>query len=64
MSEKETIDLLAKLSEYSDFYASICFTYNANLAFFEEAVLYPLWRNGCRQNLVFMDARRYADTTG
>jgi hypothetical protein len=59
-----TIDLLEKISEHSEFYASVCFTYGADLAFFEEAVLRSLWQDGCRYNLVFMDARRYADTTG
>lgn len=64
MTEHATIDVLASISEHSDFYASICFTYGADLAFFEEAVLHPLWQNGCRHNLVFMDALRYADTIG
>jgi hypothetical protein len=64
VAELEPIHLLDKLAEHSGFYTGIFFTYGADLAFFEEVVLYPLWRNGCRNNLVFMDAQRYADTIG
>ncbi len=64
MAELEPIHLLERLTELSKFHAGIFFTYGADLAFFEEAILYPLWRNGCRNNLVFMDAQRYADTIG
>jgi hypothetical protein len=62
MTDNESVHLLEKLSEHSDFQTGIFFTYGADLAFFEEAVLHPLWQRGCRSNLVFMDARRYADT--
>jgi hypothetical protein len=62
MAKTESIHLLDKLSQYSEFYTGIFFTYGADLAFFEEAVLHSLWQKGCRNNLVFMDARRYADT--
>jgi hypothetical protein len=64
VAELEPIHLLERLTEHSEFHAGIFFTYGADLAFFEEAVLYPLWRNGCRNHLVFMDAQRYADTIG
>ena len=33
-----------------------------DLAFYEEAVLYPLRRSGCRNHVVFVDAHRYNDT--
>ena len=62
MSESNPIDLLEKLVEHSEFHTGIFFTYGADLAFFEEAVLHPLWQNGCRNNIVFIDAQRYADT--
>jgi hypothetical protein len=59
-----SISLLTALSEYQDFHSAIFFTYCADLAFFEVAVSYQLWSNGCRNNLLFMDAQRYADTLG
>ena len=62
MAEPEPVRILDKLTEHSDFHTAILLTYGADLAFFEEAVLYPLWLNGCRNVLVFMDAERYADT--
>jgi hypothetical protein len=62
MSNSASINLIEKLTEHSDYYAAIFFTYGTDLAFFEEAVLYSLWQNGCRNNLVFMDAQRYVDT--
>ena len=64
MAELETIHLLETLCQHSEFYAGIFLTYGADLAFFEKAILHPLWQNGCRNNLVFMDAQRYADTLG
>ena len=60
----KSISLLAALSEYQDFHSAIFFTYCADLAFFEVAVSHQLWKNGCRNNLLFMDAQRYADTLG
>jgi len=60
---EKKMNLLERISEYQTFHTSVFFTYGADLAFFEEAVLHPLWRNGCRNNLVFLDAKRYADTT-
>jgi len=62
VAESGLIHLLEALSEPLEFHTGVFFTYGADLAFFEEAVLHPLWQNGCRSNLVFMDARRYADT--
>lgn len=64
MTEPESMRLLDKLTEHPDFHTGIFFTYGADLAFFEEAILHPLRQNGCRNNLVLMDARRYADTIG
>lgn len=37
-------------------------TYGVDLAFFEEAILPRLWRQGCRNILIAMDRRRYDDT--
>jgi len=62
VSESKHIHLLDKLAEHQEFQTAIFFTYGANLAFFEEAVLHPLWQNGCRSVLLFADAARYADT--
>ncbi len=62
MAKTQTIQLLDALTEYSEFHTGIFLTYNADLAFFEEAVLYPLWQNGCRNILTFLDADRYTDT--
>ena len=64
MSEPNRISLLDKLLEFAQFQTAVFFTYGADLAFFEEAILHPLWQRGCRNVLVFMDARRYADTVG
>lgn len=58
----DQIELLAAITEPGDFHTAIFFTYGADLAFFEEAVLNPLWHNECRNILVFLDATRYADT--
>lgn len=60
--ESETIKILEQLAEHETFHTSIFFTYGADLAFFEEAILNALWRKGCRNNLIFMDASRYIDT--
>jgi hypothetical protein len=62
MVERSTVHLLSQLTEHADYQTAILFTYGADLAFFEEGVLHPLWENGCRSCVVFMDARRYADT--
>jgi hypothetical protein len=62
VAKTQTIRLLDALTEYSEFHTGIFLTYNADLAFFEEAVLYPLWQNGCRNVLVFLDGDRYVDT--
>lgn len=62
MTKLEPIPLLEALREQATFHTAVYFTYGADLAFFEEAVLYLLWQKGCRQNLVFMDGERYADT--
>ena len=56
MTESESIHLLDKINEHSGFHTGIFFTYGADLAFFEEVVLHRLWQNGCRNNLVFIDA--------
>jgi tetratricopeptide (TPR) repeat protein len=58
----DQIELLTAITEPGDFHTAIFFTYGADLAFFEEAVLNPLWHNECRNILVFLDATRYADT--
>ncbi len=62
MDELSTRHLLDALFEHQDYFASIFLAYGADLAFFEEAILHRLWQNGCRDNLVFVDAERYADT--
>ena len=62
MTEAESIQLLDRLTEHSDYHTSVFLTYGADLAFFEEAILHPLRQKGCRNSLVFMDSERYTDT--
>jgi HKD family nuclease len=63
MIEIQSIPVLEAVKEYADFHSSFFFSYGAQLAFFEEALLAPVWQNNCRNNLVFIDSERYADTT-
>jgi hypothetical protein len=58
----DTIALLDEINEEGDFRAAIFLTYGADLVFFEQAVLRPLWGNHCRNVLVLLDNARYADT--
>ncbi len=55
------VNLLRALKEHQGFHTAVFLTFCADLAFFEEVILYPLWQDGCRNNLVFMDARCYAN---
>jgi hypothetical protein len=63
MTEIQTISILNAIKEYPSFHSGIFFTYGVDLAFFENAFLHPLWQNNCRNNLIYIDSERYADTT-
>lgn len=58
----EGLPLLNLITDDAGFDTAIYFTYGIDLAFFEQAILHPLWHKGCRNHLVFIDAQRYADT--
>jgi hypothetical protein len=62
MSDPESLHLIDALTEKKGYYAAFYCSYGVDLAFFEEAVLRPLWQNQCRHHVIFMDGRRYADT--
>ena len=55
----DNLALLDAIAAHDDFRCAIFLTYGADLAFFEDAVLYPLWQRGCRNILAFIDDERY-----
>jgi len=57
------IHLLNTLENSSDFHTCVILSYGADLAFYEDLVLRPLWVRNCRYHLVFIDAQRYRDLT-
>lgn len=57
------IHLLNTLETSSDYHTCVILSYGADLAFYEELVLRPLWVRNCRYHLVFIDAQRYRDLT-
>jgi HKD family nuclease len=57
------IHLLNTLENSSDYHTCVILSYGADLAFYEELVLRPLWVRNCRYHLVFIDAQRYRDLT-
>lgn len=62
MPNDATLNMLDALTEREGFDTAVFCTYGVDLAFFEDAVLPALRKNGCTRVIIFMDGCRYADT--
>ena len=56
------LNIIEALSTGGDYHTAIFFTYGVDLAFYESMVLETLREKGCRNQLLFVDSMRYADT--
>jgi hypothetical protein len=63
MAEVKYVNVLDAIVQFKDYHTSIVLTFGANLAFYEQGVLSRIWQADCRNNLIFMDAHQYAQTT-
>jgi hypothetical protein len=63
MPEKKTVNIIEAIADCKDFHTCVILTYGANLPFYERVVLGQLWQANCKNNLIFMDADRYSETT-